>query len=149
VDGTTGAPFPWFSDQHDAGFVNNGERTLLVFDNGDTRHEKLGGNSRGQVWYIDQTNMVASLQLNADLGVYSQALGSAQLLQNGNHMFQAGYIKSGASVEVQSTEFTPEGTAVYQFQSTGPAQLSRLAAAGLISRHAEWLVRPGVRGDFA
>ncbi len=122
---TKGAPFPWFSGQHDAGFVNGGERTLLVFDNGITRHAIQGGDSRGQVWNIDQTNMVASLQLNADLGAYSQSLGSAQLLQNGDYMFQAGYIKLGATVEVQSTELTPNGTAVYQFQSVGPSRSYR------------------------
>jgi arylsulfate sulfotransferase len=117
---TVGEPFPWFSGQHDAGFVNNGEQTLLVFDDGTTRHAVQGGDSRGQVWNIDQTNMLATLQLNADLGNYSQSLGSAQLLQNGNYMFQAGNITSGSSIEVQSTEITPQGTAVYQLQSIGP-----------------------------
>jgi hypothetical protein len=117
---TVGEPFPWFSGQHDAGFVNNGEQTLMVFDDGTTRHAVQGGDSRGQVWNIDQNGMVATLELNADLGAYSQSLGSAQLLQNGNYMFQAGNIMLGDSIEVQSTEITPQTTAVYQLQSVGP-----------------------------
>jgi len=117
---TMGAPYPWFSGQHDAGFVNGGESTLMVFDNGTTRHAQRGGDSRGQVWNIDQTNMVASLLLNADLGVYSHAVGSAQLLQNGDYMFQEGYALVGSAIEVQNTEFTPQGAAVYEFQSVGP-----------------------------
>ena len=120
LSGARGGSYPWFSGQHDAGFVNGGEQTLMVFDNGTTRHAEQGGNSRGQVWKINQTTMVASLQLNTDLGVYSLALGSAQLLHNGDYMFQPGYILLGAAIEVQNTEFTPQGTAVYEFQSVGP-----------------------------
>ena len=120
-----GEPFPWFSGQHDAGFVNNGEQTLLVFDDGTTRHVEQGGDSRGQVWNIDQTGMVASLQLNADLGAYSPSLGSAQLLRNGNYAFQAGFIQLGTSVEVQSTEIAPDGTAVYELQSVGTTRSYR------------------------
>jgi hypothetical protein len=120
LSGARGGSYPWFSGQHDAGFVNGGEQTLMVFDNGTTRHAEQGGNSRGQVWTINQTTKVASLQLNTDLGVYSLALGSAQLLHNGDYMFQPGYILLGAAIEVQNTEFTPQGTAVYEFQSVGP-----------------------------
>jgi len=121
VTGTTGRSYPWFSGQHDAGFVDDAEQTFLVFDNGTTRYAKQGGDSRGQVWNIDQTHMTASLQLNADLGAYSRSLGSAQLLQNGDYMFQAGNIQLGGNVTVQNTEVTPKATAVYQFQSIGPA----------------------------
>ncbi len=122
LGGTGGGSFPWFSGQHDAGFVNNAEQTLLVYDNGTTRVVEQGGDSRGQVWNIDQTGMVATLQFNADLGVFSHSLGSAQLLPNGDYMFQSGYINlGGGTAEVQNTEYTPDGTAVYQFQSTGPS----------------------------
>ena len=120
LQGTMGQPYPWFSGQHDVGFVKGGEQTLMVFDNGTTRHAAQGGDSRGQVWNIDQTTLVASLQLNIDLGVYSLALGSAQLLQNGDCMFQPGLIVVGSTFEVQNAEFTPKGTAVYEFQSVGP-----------------------------
>jgi hypothetical protein len=119
---SVGEPYPWFSGQHDAGFVNtgNGEQTFTVFDNGVSRHAQYGGNSRGQVWSIDQTNMVATLQTNADLGAYSFSLGSAQLLLNGDYMFQAGNIKIGSKLEIQSTEVPLAGTPfVYQFQAIG------------------------------
>jgi hypothetical protein len=117
LGGTLGEPYPWFSGQHDAGFVNDGEQTLLVFDNGNTRVAGQGGDSRGQVWSVDQTSLAATLQLNFDLGVYSQSLGSAQLLQDGDYMFMAGNILLGHdTIEVQNTEYTPGGTAVYQFQ---------------------------------
>jgi hypothetical protein len=121
LSGTTGDPYPWFSGQHDTGFVNDGEQTLAVYDDGTTRHRQQGGNSRGQVWNIDQTNMVATLQLNADLGAYSPSLGSAQLLLNGDYMFQSGNIMMGGPVKVQSIEYTPAATDVYEFQSVGPA----------------------------
>jgi hypothetical protein len=117
LSGTLGEPYPWFSGQHDAGFINDGEQTLMVYDNGDTRHAQQGGDSRGQVWNIDQTSLVATLQVNFDLGAYSQSLGSAQLLQDGDYMFMSGNILFGnGTIEVQNTEFTPGGTDVYQFQ---------------------------------
>lgn len=118
---STGGTYPWFSGQHNSGFVNNAEQIFTVFDNGTNRHAQQGGDSRGQVWSIDQTNMVASLVLNADLGAYSQSLGSAELLQNGDYMFQAGNIQITGGVKVQNTEVTADGTANYQFQSVGPA----------------------------
>ena len=93
----------------------------MVFDNGTTRHIQQGGDSRGQVWSIDQVNMVATLETNIDLGAFSQSLGSAQLLQNGDFMFQSGNIKAGSMVTVRNAEFSPAGTAVYEFQSTGPS----------------------------
>ena len=125
LSGTAGGSYPWFSGQHDAGFVNGAERTLALFDNGTTRHQSQGGYSRGQVWSIDQTSMSASLELNTDLRAYSYALGSAQLLGNGDYMFLAGSIQLGGSVEVQNTEVTLKGAEVYQFQSIGPAPAYR------------------------
>lgn len=119
--GAAGVPYPWFSGQHDAGFVNGGEQTLALFDDATAQHAKQGTDSRGQVWEIDQIGMVASLVLNADVGSYSPSLGSAQLLQNGDYMFLSGNIKQGAVVGVENTELTPGGLEVYQFQSTGPA----------------------------
>jgi hypothetical protein len=108
----------WFSGQHDAGFVNDEEQTLMVFDDA-TKLGKAGGDSFGQVWNIDQTNMLASLVLNADLGAFSRSLGSAQLLLNGDYMFLAGNIELGDTIEAQNTEVAPDGTFVYRFQSVG------------------------------
>ena len=57
----------WFSHQHDTAFLSD-NRTLLVFDNGNTRIARTGpGTSRGQVFRIDEQGRTASLMLNADL----------------------------------------------------------------------------------
>jgi len=111
-------PYPWFTHQHDAGFEANG--TFTVFDNGNTRVADNPGvteNSRGQVYQIDEANMVATLVLNSDLGVYSNALGSAQLLSNGNHHFLAGFNNPGPAPFSQSIEVLPDGTTNMRLQS--------------------------------
>ncbi|HTQ57184.1 MAG TPA: aryl-sulfate sulfotransferase [Bryobacteraceae bacterium] len=124
--GGGGDPYPWFSGQHNPGFINDSEDTLVVFDNAAIRHSKYGGNSRGQVYTIDQVGMTATLALSADLGAYSPALGSAQVMTNGNYNFYAGDITAGKnSYEVQSTEVSPVGTFEYQFQAIGPAKAYR------------------------
>jgi hypothetical protein len=64
---------------------------------------------------VDQKNMVVTPVLNADLGVYSNALGSAQLLPNGNHMFEAGTSSGGAS---QTIEVTPSGAQAFNMGGT-------------------------------
>ena len=120
-----GEPYPWFSAQHDAGFATppgaNPEQIFTAFDNGVSRHEEYGGNSRGQVWNINQSSMVATLTTNANLGAYSFSLGSAQMLTNGNFMFMAGNIQAANSlIETQNTEVLRAGTEVYQFQALGP-----------------------------
>lgn len=120
--GVTGITYPWFSGQHDAGFVDNQEQTFLIFDDGTTRVAQQGGDSRGQVWSINQATLVATLELNQDLGTYSPSLGSAQQLQNGNYMFLSGNIMVAKdTIEVQNVEFTPTGTDAFEFESTGPA----------------------------
>jgi arylsulfate sulfotransferase len=113
-------PYPWFSHQHNASFENEGTTVLTVYDDGNTRVSPppigLGsGNSRGQELMVDETNMVVTPSLNADLGVYSYALGSAQLLPNGNHMFQAGLTSGGGS---ETIEVTPSGSEVYNIAGT-------------------------------
>jgi len=120
-----GEPYPWFSAQHDAGFATptgaNPEQIFTVFDNGVSRHQEYGGNSRGQVWHINQTSMVATLTTNANLGAYSFSLGSAEMLTNGNFMFMAGNIQAADGlIETQNSEVLPAGTEVYQFQALGP-----------------------------
>jgi arylsulfate sulfotransferase len=101
-------PWPWFSHQHDIEFdgVN-----YEVFDNGNTRVAPppigLGsGNSRGYVFSLDENAMTATVLLAAELGTYSPAFGSAQLLSNGNYSFLSGNINTGGG---QSTELLPSG----------------------------------------
>jgi len=109
-------PYPWFSHQHDAGFEFPG--ILSIYDNGNLRHNANGGNSRGQVLSIDETNKTVSLLVNADVGVYSQALGSAQLLPNGNYMYQSGTFPFGGNPTFSQTlEIQTDGTPVYNTQA--------------------------------
>jgi len=107
-------PYAWQSHQHDAEFEPNG--LLTLFDNGNTRITANGGHSRGQAWRIDETNKVATPVVNIDLGEYSVATGSAQLLSNGNYHFDLGFINGTASA---SKEYTPDG--VLQFEQSFPS----------------------------
>jgi len=91
--------FPWFSHQHDASFEPGNPSRLMVFDDGNTRVAQLrGGNSRGQVLQVDETNLVVTPVLNADLGVYASAVGSAQHLHDGNYHFDAGFVQEDNNV---------------------------------------------------
>jgi len=113
-------PFPWFSHQHDASFEPGSASNLTVFDNGNTRMvSDPAGNSRGQVLFLDETNRIVRHILNADLGVQSMALGSAQRLNDGNYHFDAGYVAdaSGPAGRVgYSMEVDPAGAVVGSLQ---------------------------------
>jgi len=116
-------PNAWFSHQHDAQFVAGDSSTITLFDNGDVRRAADGNaNSRGQVLRLDEQNHVASLVLNADLGAYSFALGSAQRLPNGNYHFNLGWLQP--SNTSQAVEVDPSGARVYTLQSASPAYRS-------------------------
>jgi hypothetical protein len=110
----------WFSGQHDAGFVDNGETILMLFNNNVDAHAHSGANSHGQVWTLNTTNLTATPTLDQDVGSYSPSLGSAELLNNGDYVFVSGNIQLGHnSIEVQNTEMTTSGVTNYQFQSIG------------------------------
>lgn len=114
-------PYPWFSHQHDANFVPGGDTTMAVFDDGNTRQAMdASANSRGQVLQLDEQNRVATLVLNADLGAYSFALGSAQKLPSGNYHFDVGYIQQGNPGMSHSMEVDPSGNVVYDIQVATP-----------------------------
>lgn len=104
-------PYPWQSHQHDAEYEGT-SNTLSLFDNGNTRVASSGGNSRGQVMQIDEVNRAVTLVLNANLGIYSAALGSAQKLSNGNYSFDAGL---GVT---QSSEVNKSGAIVGQLANS-------------------------------
>jgi hypothetical protein len=92
-----------------------------VFDDGNTRVVDNPGtpeNSRGQVYQIDEDSMVATLVVNSDLGVYSPALGSAQLLSNGNYHFLPGFNSPGPAEFSQSVEVLPNGTVNMRLQAS-------------------------------
>ena len=108
-------PYPWFSHQHDVEFQQGGMSFLTVYDNGNTRiSENPGEHSRGQALTIDQTNMTATLTLNADLGHFSIALGTAELLDNGNYEFESGWVVTGRTTAYSdANEVTPSGSVIY------------------------------------
>ena len=109
---STGNRLDWFSYQHNPEFQSNG--ALSLFDNGNLRVSEHGGNSRGQAWSLDEVKHIATPILNADLGAYSGALGSAALLSNGNYTFDAGFIDVSYS---QTSEVTATGSLVSREQT--------------------------------
>ena len=107
-------PYPWFTHQHDGNFEIGDPSKLLVFDDGNTRITAMnGGNSRGQVLQIDEQNHLATPLLNADLGVYSEAVGSAQVLRDGNFHFDAGFVEENNTIDSYSFEVSPSGQILY------------------------------------
>jgi uncharacterized protein (TIGR03118 family) len=117
VDSTD--PNPWFSHQHDARYLD--DSTLVVFDNGNTRRASdPTAHSRGQVWKLDEQHLTATLVVNADLGNYSDALGAAQRLPNGDYFFTSGR-QGKPPWFAQSIEVRPDGSQVYVLQdNSGP-----------------------------
>ena len=112
-------PYPWFSHQHDAGFETNG--VFDCFDNGNTRVANSGsGNSRGYALNVDESTLTVTPVLSQDLGFYGFALGSAQLLSNGDYHFQPGVVtptNDSYSIELLPTPGTTGSTTVYNLQS--------------------------------
>jgi arylsulfate sulfotransferase len=106
---------PWFSHQHDVRYINND--TLLVFDDGNTRRASdPTADSRGQEWKLNEENMTATLVVNADMGNYSDFLGSSELLSDGNLAFTSGGLVTATGAAGQSIEVLANGTRVYDVQ---------------------------------
>ena len=105
-------PNPWFSHQHYAHYLD--DSTLLLFDNGNTRQASdPGAHSRGQVWSLDENTMTATLVLNVDVGNYSDSLGTAERMPNGNFVFDSGSQGAPPALFGQSIEVLPDGTKTY------------------------------------
>ena len=114
-------PYPWFSHQHDPQFLSDNS-TIVLFDNSNLRRASdPNANSRGQVIHLDERNRVANLILNADLGQYSPALGSAQKLPDGNFHFNLGLLPNGTSI---GAEVDASGKTVYELGVAAPAYRS-------------------------
>ncbi len=110
--------YAWFTHQHDTNFQFGAESVLTVFDNGNLRRQRCdtGGNSRGYVLTVDETNMTVTPLLIQDLGNYSAGLGSAQVIPgSSNYHFDNGEIVGPSS---QSLEITPLGTIAFELDST-------------------------------
>ncbi len=117
--------FPWFTHQHDAAFQiqTNSLNVFTVFDDGNLRHQQCnGGNSRGMVLYVGEPARTVNIATLADLGQYSLALGSAQLLISPPNFFASfdnGLLTlEGQGNASQSTEVDLNGNIVYQLQAS-------------------------------
>jgi arylsulfate sulfotransferase len=120
--------WPWFSHQHEVGIENNGAGVMTLFDNGNTRVSApplgLGSNcgpsdcdSRGMALNFDESTMQVTPALSADLGVFSTAMGSAQLLSDGTYFFVAALVVLGPSnVASYDIEFSPSFNQVFNMQ---------------------------------
>lgn len=116
-------PYPWFSYQHDVG-LDPVSGLLILFDDGHRRKDKYpNANNRGQAWQLDEASKTATLVMNADLGVYSLAVGSAQQLSDGNYSWESGAIGLGptgtAMLHSRMTETHADGKIVFSQQVEG------------------------------
>ena len=120
--------FPWFTHQHDTAFqfeenASDGGGTIMtVFDDGNTRAAECPAsqNSRGMVLFVDEAARQVYMETAGDLGAYSLALGSGQLLAPADGNLYASYdngFLSPASPKAQSTEIDLAGQIVYQLQA--------------------------------
>jgi arylsulfate sulfotransferase len=132
----TNDPWPWFSHQHEAGVENNGTGVMTIFDNGNTRISAkplgLGAkcgpsdcHSRGIALNVNETNMQVTPVMSQDLGYYSNAMGSAQLLDDGNYYYLPAMVvvslhnAASYATELFPTAGTDNGTTVLQLK--GPS----------------------------
>jgi hypothetical protein len=107
-------PNAWFSSQHDPKFDVPGSPVLSLYDNGWPRHDKdPAAHSRGQVYLLDEAQHTARLLVNADLGVWSSAFGSAQRLCNGGYSFNSGNIQGIPQVRARTVEVLPDGSTAF------------------------------------
>lgn len=116
-------PQPWFSYQHDANILEDGR--LAIYDNGNVRTDQgASGNSRGQVFILDEISMIALLDVNIDMGVYSGFLGSAGLTADGSFHFnnggQALHDTVAANGFLHSTFQTTSGPVYRSFRMSDP-----------------------------
>ena len=148
-DNTYNDPWPWFSHQHDFGIENLGKGPATLFDNGNTRVSlptlSTGGvpglgsacgpydcHSRGMAISFYESNMTVSVSPNGvslDLGSFSTAMGSAQMLDNGNYFFENPIVlinlntTDGYSMEMAPTPSVPQaGPADVLLNLAGPEQ---------------------------
>ncbi|HEU5117653.1 MAG TPA: aryl-sulfate sulfotransferase, partial [Isosphaeraceae bacterium] len=128
-------PSPWFSHQHDVRYVN--DTTIVLFDDGNVRnYQDAQAHSRGQELVINEQTMQVTLVVNADLGNYAPAVGSAQRLPNGNLVFDSGFAE-------QVIEVLPDGSQSYVQKMTKPGFQYRAYIYGSLYGTGSNLVDPG------
>ncbi len=127
----TGGPdlgYPWFSHQHDAeiefgGYEFGSFRVLTLFDDGNTRIAQYDpdGDSRCQILAVDEADLIANLNTSGDALTYSSALGTAQILKNGNLACDSGFIggvqHSGTDPNTQTVEMDQQGNFIYSLNA--------------------------------
>jgi arylsulfate sulfotransferase len=121
------AVFPWFTHQHDAAFQAQGsgpelgESVFTVFDDGNLRYAQCGNqDSRGTVLLVSEPKLTVTIMTQADLGGYSAALGSADLLPASDGIYASfgnGALTVPPPQTSQSTEVTLSGKIAYQIQA--------------------------------
>ena len=128
---TCGDPnvFPWFTHQHDAAFETEGigqlgQIVMTVFDDGNLRYQQCGQNqdSRGMVLFVNEPGQTVTIVTQGDLGGYSAALGSADLLAASDGIYSSygnGALGGFQTPYSQSTELDLNGNVVYQIQGDG------------------------------
>lgn len=120
--------YPWFSHQHDfeveyGGYLfPNGFRVFTIFDNGNLRQETYNtqAHSRCQLFAINEDLMIANLNTNADVGSYSFAVGTAQMLSNGSLACDSGFIGGFPAATTnpasETTESKQDGALSYKLR---------------------------------
>ena len=118
------AVFPWFTHQHDVAFQvqTSALKLMTVFDDGNLRRAQCNntGNSRGMVMSVNEAAHSITYLTVADLGQYSFALGSAQLLISPPNNFYASFGNGFLNIPsdaAQATETDLAGNIVYQLQA--------------------------------
>ena len=91
---------------------------MTVFDDGNLRHQECGGvgNSRGMAMLVSEPNRTVTLVVQGDLGGFSAALGSADLLIGSDGIYTSYGNGALAGPIAQSTELNLNGDIVYQIQ---------------------------------
>ena len=101
-----------------------------MIDDGHAR-KKIDKNAdnRVQIWKLDESAHTATLVANADLGVYSFAVGAAQRAGNGDLQALAGFVPGEHGMSCRSIEVTPEGKVVFsqELQGAGSYRSFRVA----------------------
>jgi arylsulfate sulfotransferase len=94
-------PNPWPTHMHD---TTLGAAGLHVYDNGNTRCQLDGDcESRGQVWVLDEVNMIATPVMNERLGFYAFAIGGSRPTTDGAH-FTTGLAPGGSSCDEYASD---------------------------------------------
>lgn len=127
-------PDPWFSFQHDAGFEPVGSDILTLTDDGTAGSEpsdkKPPKGVRGQVWKLDEENRVATLLVNAPLGLNTVCCGSMQVLKNGGYSAVAGW---SLPVKGRTADFDKDGKMVFAIDLMGAADYRSYRVADMYS----------------